>query len=362
MVNKLLRYLVLQMSCLDAFIILHFEEKDEFVRVTKKGLLLDKADYSEKGYMIDEQKYPWIPDKAASSTGKGKKKVNKPIDLSDDEEDEEMWKQPGETGVGDEGLEGDEDEEEEEAEVGGGIVPLEGAQLGETIAVEDHSTDLARTTFGGTPWMLFTPENPSDQLALMPCRHSKRPSQSSQDFSPLLPPNPQRKRKAPEMQIGSVPRMHLLPDKSETMQVASQAFVSVEEDTEMGTMKAMMKEMFSEFKTSWKKMNETILEQSRSHAALMEQQRRDMEARMEMQHLEMELRMDQQRKELTEYTQMSVNSVMTQVPQIVQGVLVGMGGYFNVQPLQFQGPATSQPALMLTSKSLIPMGVDLLQE
>jgi hypothetical protein len=98
----------------------------------------------------------------------------------------------------------------------------------------------------------------------------------------------------------------------------------------MGTMKSMIKEMFSEFKTSRKEMHETILEQSRTYLTLMEQQRKDMENRMEMQRLEMELRMDQQRKELAEHTQMSVNSVITQVPQIVQGVLVGMRCYFNV--------------------------------
>jgi hypothetical protein len=38
---------------------------------------------------------------------------------------------------------------------------------------------------------------------------------------------------------------------------------------------------------------------------------------MEIQRLEMEPKMDQQQKELAEYTQMSANSVMTQVPQIV---------------------------------------------
>jgi hypothetical protein len=76
----------------------------------------------------------------------------------------------------------------------------------------------------------------------------------------------------------------------------------------------MMKKMFSEFKTSWKEMNETILEQSRTHLAFIEQQRKDMENRMEMQCLEMELRMDQQRKELAKHTQMSVNSIITQVP------------------------------------------------
>jgi hypothetical protein len=81
-----------------------------------------------------------------------------------------------------------------------------------------------------------------------------------------------------------------------------------------------------------------------------------MENRMEMQRLEMELRMDQQQKELVEYNQMSVNSAITKVPQIVQGILVGMGGYFNVAPLQIQGLASSQPALMIIDKTPTPQG------
>ena len=54
------------------------------------------------------------------------------------------------------------------------------------------------------------------------------------------------------------------------MHVALQASISAEEDIEMGTMKSMMKKMFSKFKTSRKEMHETILEQSRTHLALME--------------------------------------------------------------------------------------------
>jgi hypothetical protein len=41
-----------------AFHVSHFKERDDFIRVTKKGLLLDKANFSGKGYEIDELKYP----------------------------------------------------------------------------------------------------------------------------------------------------------------------------------------------------------------------------------------------------------------------------------------------------------------
>jgi hypothetical protein len=94
----------------------------------------------------------------------------------------------------------------------------------------------------------------------MPLRLSERLSQSSQEFSPLLPPNPQRKRKPSMIQTGPVPRMLLLHDDFETIHVASQASVNTEGDTEMRTIKSMTKEMFSEFKTSRKEMQETILE------------------------------------------------------------------------------------------------------
>jgi hypothetical protein len=119
----------LQMSCLDTFCISHFKERDDFIGVTEKGLTLDKADFSEKGYNIDESKYPRNPDKAVSSSGNGKKKVDELIDLFDDDEDEVMWEDPKAIGLGKEMLEEHTEEEYEEVEVGSGEIPLEGCQL-----------------------------------------------------------------------------------------------------------------------------------------------------------------------------------------------------------------------------------------
>jgi hypothetical protein len=135
------------MSCLDTFCISHFKERDDFIGVTKKRLTLDKADFSEKGYKIDESKYPRNPDKAASSSGKGKKKVDELIDLSDDDEDEVMWEDPEAVGLGEEMLEEHTEEEYEEAEVGGGEIPLEGCQLEGATAGTADSGDLARDRF-----------------------------------------------------------------------------------------------------------------------------------------------------------------------------------------------------------------------
>jgi hypothetical protein len=47
----------------------------------------------------------------------------------------------------------------------------------------------------------------------------------------------------------------------------------------------------------------------------------------------MEMRKDQQRKEMVDFTERSVSSVINQVPQIMHNVLFSMGGYFNVTPL-----------------------------
>jgi hypothetical protein len=118
------------------------------------------------------------------------------------------------------------EEEYEEAEVGGGEIPLEGCQLGGAIAGTADSGDLARDRFQGTPQMLFIPDTALDQLAVTPVRQGTRPSQSSQEFSPILPPNPQRKRKGSGVVIAQVPRMSTHPDETDTMHVASQASVS----------------------------------------------------------------------------------------------------------------------------------------
>ena len=39
----------IQMSWLDSFCIGHFDERDDFICVTEKDLLLDKVDFSKKG-------------------------------------------------------------------------------------------------------------------------------------------------------------------------------------------------------------------------------------------------------------------------------------------------------------------------
>jgi hypothetical protein len=44
------------MSCLETFWISHFEEREEYSRMTKKGLELDKADFAVNGYEVDEEK------------------------------------------------------------------------------------------------------------------------------------------------------------------------------------------------------------------------------------------------------------------------------------------------------------------
>lgn len=60
------------MSWLDSFCISYFDEQDNFIRVTEKGLLLNKAHFTEKGYRIDEQIFSHNSNEASSSSGKGK--------------------------------------------------------------------------------------------------------------------------------------------------------------------------------------------------------------------------------------------------------------------------------------------------
>ena len=58
------------MSCLNTFCISHFEEKDEYPRMTKKGLELDKADFAINGFEVDKAKYPQQGSKEPSLNGK----------------------------------------------------------------------------------------------------------------------------------------------------------------------------------------------------------------------------------------------------------------------------------------------------
>ena len=75
------------MSQLDSLCIGHFDERDNFILITEKGLLLDKANFSKKGYRIDERKFLRNPEKAFLSSGKGKHEVDELINLFDDEQE-----------------------------------------------------------------------------------------------------------------------------------------------------------------------------------------------------------------------------------------------------------------------------------
>ena len=79
------------MSYLDKFCILHFEENNEFICVTKKELLLNKAHFAVNGYGMDEETYPKNTNKAASMSGKDKKKADEVMkdDLSNEDPEEE---------------------------------------------------------------------------------------------------------------------------------------------------------------------------------------------------------------------------------------------------------------------------------
>jgi hypothetical protein len=89
------------MNCLDTFCISHFEEKDNFIQIKDKGLLFDKADFSVNSYKSNECKIPSNPDKAASSSSKGKKKVNDCIDPFKDDLKEEVSEEDNKIALGD---------------------------------------------------------------------------------------------------------------------------------------------------------------------------------------------------------------------------------------------------------------------
>jgi hypothetical protein len=137
------------MSCLDTFCISHFEEREEYSRMTEKGLELDKADFAVNGYEVDEEKFPRQEPKEASSSGKGKMKMDDAmtVDLSEEEsdDDDDDFLQPGQenTTVEPIPLETSKDEDEE-AHSEGQSVPLIGSRLGTVSISEVENEELAR--------------------------------------------------------------------------------------------------------------------------------------------------------------------------------------------------------------------------
>jgi hypothetical protein len=148
------------MSCLDTFCISHFEEREEYSRMTEKGLELDKADFAVNGYEVDEEKYPRHGPKDASSSGRGKMKMDDAmtVDLSEEEsdDDDDDLLLPGQENTAAEPipLESSEDEDEE-AHSEGQSVPLIGSRLGAVSVGEEENEELARTRGQATPRKLF---------------------------------------------------------------------------------------------------------------------------------------------------------------------------------------------------------------
>jgi hypothetical protein len=77
------------MNCLDIFCISYFEEREEYICLTKKGLLLDKEDFAINSYEVDEQKHPQNSNKVASFNNKNKKKHNEVMNYDQSNEDME---------------------------------------------------------------------------------------------------------------------------------------------------------------------------------------------------------------------------------------------------------------------------------
>jgi hypothetical protein len=338
------------MSCLDTFCISHFEEREEYSRMTEKGLELDKADFAVNGYEVDEEKYPRHGPKDASSSGRGKMKMDDSmtVDLSeeesddDDDDDDFLLPRIENTAAEPIPLESSEDEDEE-AHSEGQSVPLIGSRLGAVSVGEEENEELARARGQATPRKLFVSSSqpsPSDP------RRASRPSFSSPSL-PLNPSNTRRSKRIAESEDRR--RQSAMDDPDTPMLVASQASVSETPNPAADNVSMIMLSMLQ-------KMQENQEASNKRNFDMLEQHRLDTEMRLEQQRKDMDIRMEQQRKDMVTMHDKTVQNVINQVPLIVHNAFLGMGGVMNVAPLQLKGPASSQPALMLTEGNPTPQG------
>jgi hypothetical protein len=181
------------------------------------------------------------------------------INLSYDEREDVIMEEDDVVQLGEDLYEEREEEKDLEEEPGN-RVPLKGCQLGGARASEEYSADFAKARFEGTPRILFIPNGASSEQALTPLKRSTRPTPSSQEFSPLLPPNLPKRRKGTRINIKPITLMFPPLDDSEAMHVPSQASVSAEDNPGQGNLNSLMKEMFVEFKTSQKEKVQTIID------------------------------------------------------------------------------------------------------
>ena len=141
------------MRYLDTFCNSYFEEKNEFIQVLEKELLLDMVDFAINGYVVNERMHPYNPMKATLSSGKRKKKVDNYINLSNDNFGDKMTMEDEINTIDDnhifneESIQGYEDYVEMEVESDKDAIPLQGIQLGGVTAGEEESDKLTRARF-----------------------------------------------------------------------------------------------------------------------------------------------------------------------------------------------------------------------
>jgi hypothetical protein len=313
------------MSCLYIFCISHFEEREEYSRMTEKGLELDKANFAVNGYEVDKEKYPRHGPKEASSSGRGKMKMDDAmmVDLSEEEsdDDDDDLLLPGQENTAAEPipLESSKDKDKE-AHSEGQSVPLIGSRLGAVSVGEEENEELARARGQATPQKLFVSSSqpsPSDP------RRESRPSFSS-PLQPLNPSNTRRNKHIAESEDRH--RQRAMDDPDMPMLVASQASVSESPNPAVDNVNMIMLSMLQ-------KMQENQEASNKRNFDMLEQHRLDTEMRLEQQRKDMDIRMEQQRKDMVTMHDKTVQNVINQVPLIVHNAFLGMGGVMNVAPL-----------------------------
>jgi hypothetical protein len=281
--NRPLIFIKCQMSCLDTFYILHLEERDEFPRMTEKGLELDKADFAVNGYEVDEEQYPRQSNNDASSSGKAKMKAYEVmiVDLSEeDTNDEDVVPLGDKNATLDPNAQESNDNDDDEGNSEGRSIPLIGLQLGVVSVGEEENEELARTGGQATPRKLF---DYSSQPSPSDLRQESCPSLLSRS----LPSNPSRSWRGKRPADSNYRcRQRPLDDTDAPMIIASQASVNESHNQPTDNKNMLMFNMLQ-------KMQENQEASNKRNIDMLEQHWLEMELRMEQQQKDMDIRMEQ---------------------------------------------------------------------
>jgi hypothetical protein len=149
------------------FCIFHVEEKEEFIRVIKKGLQLVKADFAINNHVVNEQRNFQNLVKAESTINKDKTKVGEVMD--NDDSDKEMEAKEfsitldNNLRILEPGIQGCSKVKEMEALSKEYTILLVGVPLGGVTSNEAGTKDRMRSRFQVTFWILFGYKGPSSQ-------------------------------------------------------------------------------------------------------------------------------------------------------------------------------------------------------